>query len=124
MLINIFLLALIFIVLIGIFKNFKGNKRDSGIILAPDSTGALKGLAILMIAFAHVCQHESTFAQIIVGGKPAARLIFSWGAVGVSIFFLLSGYGCFLSINKTDNHIGWLFKHVLKMVCHYIYIYL
>ena len=83
-------------------------------------TDSLKGFAIVMIAIAHICQYDVSLKKTLIGGSISYSLLFSWGAIGVSLFFLLSGYGCYLSISRQDNYRGWIVKHVLKMLIHFI----
>ena len=96
----------------------KNGKNDE--FFSKCGTDALKGFSIVMIALAHICQYVPDFKQILVGGGTAYRLIFSWGAIGVSLFFFLSGYGCYLSISKKDKYGLWILKHIIKMIIHYI----
>lgn len=40
------------------------------------------------------------------------------------MFFLLSGYGCYLSIQKAEKIGKWLFKHINKMLIHFIVVFI
>lgn len=122
MLLNVLITLLAIIVLASIAKNIVGNK-DCGTkesFLKKESTNALKGLAIIMIALSHICQYEKSLNETLIGRGITYTVLFSWGAIGVSLFFLLSGYGSFLSIAKTEKYGRWLSKHVIKMLIHFI----
>ena len=68
------------------------------------ATDSLRGFSIIMIVFAHICQYEDSLKQILIGGGVSYKFIFSWGAIGVGLFFFLSGLGCYLSLNKGDKN--------------------
>ncbi len=124
MVINILIGILFIVVFYSVIKRsflFPGAGIDN--FMTKESTGSIKGFAIIMIAFSHICQDEPEIHQILLGGGKTYRLLFSWGAVGVSVFFLLSGYGCFLSINRAQNEIKWLCKHTFKLLCHFAVAY-
>lgn len=122
MLINISLLLMILIVIYSVGRTlFLANQGHS--FMTVESTSALRGLAIIMIVFSHICQYEPDFNEIILGGHLTTIMVFSWGAVGVAIFFILSGYGCFLSISKNENNASWTLKHIAKMLCHFVIAY-
>lgn len=124
MLINISLLLMILIVIYSVGRTlfFRSVNQSYG-FMTVESTGALRGLAIIMIVFSHICQYEVDFNEIILGGHFTTTIIFSWGAIGVAIFFILSGYGCFLSINKNKNNVLWTLKHITKMLFHFVIAY-
>lgn len=126
MLINAILGLLVIIVLVSIVKNMvnRSGKNAEIKFLGKDSTNALKGFAIIMIALAHICQYEKPLKEILIGGGITYTVLFSWGAIGVSLFFLLSGYGCYLSISKTDKYGKWLAKHVVKMLIHFVIVFI
>lgn len=97
--------------------------NDSNVFLSKNSTNTLKGFSIIMIVMAHICQYEESFKEILIGGDITYKVLFSWGATGVSLFFLLSGYGCFLSLSKTEKRGKWLAKHVIRMLIHYVIVF-
>lgn len=124
MVLNIFLIILALVLIACFTVNLKNDKKmDSREdLLDKSSTDALKGFSIVMIAMAHICQYEPNLKLILIGEGITYRLIFSWGAIGVSLFFLLSGYGCYLSISKKGQYQygKWLLKHIIKMLIHFI----
>lgn len=91
--------------------------------LTKENTSTLRGIAIIAISFAHICQSEPNLANSLLGGKHGYTIVFSWGSIGVAVFFLLSGYGCFLSINKTRNNFTWVMRHTLKMLLYFVVAY-
>ena len=119
-------ILLAFIVLLLICNLIKRKFRIGNICLSDkgflnkNCTDFLKGFTILMIAIAHICQYDVSLKQNLIGGSVTYRLLFSWGAVGVSIFFLLSGYGCYISVSGKRHHLIWLLKHVIKMLIHFM----
>lgn len=69
--------------------------------LAIENTNATKGIAILMIILAHIMQYAGNSVTVIGGGTKG--VVFSFGSVGVAVFFFLSGYGNYLSLSKRPN---------------------
>lgn len=118
MLLNILLLLFIGKILFEIIKNKVFNKKRSS-FLSIESSETIKGIATIMIVFSHVCQYEKSISEIICGGRFISRLIFSWGAIGTAVFFILSGYGCYIAINKTKNPIAWTLLHIVKLLIHF-----
>ena len=83
------LLAAIFFVLC--FLILKKRKEDYP--LSVIQTNQIKGLAILLILFNHLCYYTD----------PLPSLYSIWsevGMIGVTIFFVFSGYGTCISIQK------------------------
>lgn len=71
MLLNILVLLIIGAVLISTVKNLFTHRdaNDNSIgFLGKDSTVALRGFAIIMIAFSHICQYEKLLKEILIGG--------------------------------------------------------
>lgn len=103
--------------------NTSSKTNQNGDILFMDkiSTYSLRGFSIFMIVFSHICEHNPEVAAVLFGGKYTYRILFSWGAIGVSVFFFLSGYGCYLSLINNDHKIKWLVQHICKMIIHYIF---
>lgn len=121
MIVNILLAAFCTIILYCVLSRVVATKKMmSGSFLSKESTGALRGISIIAITFAHICQAEPQLVGSLVGGKYTYTIMFTWGGIGVAIFFLLSGYGCFLSINKTDSNLQWAIKHIIKMILYFI----
>lgn len=119
MIVNVLLAMFLFVILYGFIQNGIMQKGEQ-IFLDRKVTDSLRGFAIVAIIFSHICQQEPSLNELIVGGKESYSIIFSFGGIGVAIFFLLSGYGCYLSITKTDNIFNWLIKRVTKMIVYFI----
>lgn len=126
MILNVLIGFLAIIVMVSVVKNIvsKNTSNAEILFLDKDSTNALKGFAIIMIALAHICQYEKSLKEILIGGGITYTVLFSWGAIGVSLFFLLSGYGCYLSLSKTEKYGKWLAKHIVKMLVHFVIVFI
>lgn len=127
MLLNVLILLMLVAVLISVAKNLLSHKNGNGTdrrFLGKDSTNAMRGFAIIMIALSHICQYENSLKESLIGGKIVYTILFSWGAIGVSMFFLLSGYGCYLSLFKAERYGKWLAKHLIKMLIHFIVVFI
>lgn len=118
-----FLLAIFIMMVIYCFVKTQILTKDNGeekkSFFSKESTGALKGVAIIAIAFSHICQDAPELKGLLWGGKYLYTIIFTWGGIGVAIFFLLSGYGCFISIEKANNKLTWLVRHVVKLLIYF-----
>ncbi len=124
MVLNAFLLIFGISIILTVFlgEDFAfSNIRSGDVELFPRSKmNSLKGIAAIMIVFAHIGQFEKDFCSYLCGGERVATYIARWGAVGVSIFFFLSGYGCFLSIKRCKSPITWVAKKITNVYCHYL----
>ena len=117
MIVNLLLLIFSLMILFCFLKNsVLAKKNKVGCFLNKESTGALRGATIIAIAFAHICQNAPEIKEVLFGGKYLYTLLFMCGGIGVAIFFLLSGYGCYISIGKATNKNVWLLKHMVKLL--------
>lgn len=69
MVINILIGILFIVVFYSVIKRsflFPGAGIDN--FMTKESTGSIKGFAIIMIAFSHICQDEPEIRQILLGG--------------------------------------------------------
>lgn len=123
MIMNIILVFVILLIFYSFFKGISNDSHDCATFLSKDATGSLRGFAILMIMFAHICQYDNSLKEILIGRSATYNFIFGWGALGVSVFFFLSGYGCYLSVSKKNSRNNqvwkWLGKHIIQMFIHY-----
>ena len=71
-----------------------GQDRDT--FLSKKMTLQLKGIAILMVFASHIPQ----VANLPTG---VANLLAPMGYHGVAIFLFLSGYGCYISLEKNQD---------------------
>lgn len=101
MVVNFILSYYILFVLCCIIRNRIASDNDYHMLLSKESTGALKGAAIFAVVISHICQDAPELKNLLIGGKYTYTILFSGGGIGVAIFFLLSGYGCYISIEKT-----------------------
>lgn len=80
-----------------------------------DDTYSLKGIAMLMIIIGHAINgYPRTDTGYFYPGWLDALHMELWAAMGVSIFFFLSGYGMFLALDKRQGSID--LKYVLSKV--------
>lgn len=65
-----------------------------------------------------------------MGGGYTRTIVSSWGAVGVAIFFFLSGYGNYYSVEKISNEyvpsarIQWIIHRIAKLVITFVLCYI
>ena len=119
MVVNFILSYYILFVLCCIIRNRIASDNDYHMLLSKESTGALKGAAIFAVVISHICQDAPELKNLLIGGKHTYTILFSGGGIGVAIFFLLSGYGCYISIEKTQKEFIWFLKHALKMLIYF-----
>lgn len=71
MLLNVLVLLMVVAVLTSTAKNMfvqrEANDNSIG-FLGKDNTAALRGFAIIMIAFSHICQYEKSLKETLIGG--------------------------------------------------------
>lgn len=113
MLLNVSLAMFVFVILMCIIQEQRKTMYNAGStgFLNKEKTGTLRGVATVMVVFSHICQYEADFSQIVIGGRIMFRLMFAWGAVGVAIFFFLSGYGCYMSLKRMSPPCGQKLLH-------------
>ena len=124
MIVSFLLIVFITIILHSFIKNYILNKNKKYNFLNKESTEALKGVAIIAIIFSHICQAAPELKNLLLGGKYSYTIVFTWGGIGVAIFFLLSGYGCYISIGKSINKLTWLITHVTRLLIYFLISYL
>lgn len=72
---------------------------------------ALRGLAALSV----VLYHYTTRYFKLFDPKFENYFEFNYGNMGVELFFILSGYVIFMSLNRTKNPIEFLYKRFLRL---------
>lgn len=83
--------------------------------LGYDDTYSLRGIAMLMIIIGHAYNgYPKTNAGFYYPGWLDCLHMELWAAMGVSVFFFLSGYGMFLALDRRQGKID--FKYVLSKV--------
>ena len=80
-----------------------------------DDTYSLKGIAMLMIIIGHAFNgYPGTDTGYFYPAWLDCLHMELWAAMGVSIFFFLSGYGMFLALDKRQGSIDM--KYVISKV--------
>lgn len=75
-----------------------------------DSLDGLRGIAVLMV----ICFHAfSRWGEVLRYGDRYDY--FSWGMVGVELFFIISGFVIFITLERTSNFKVFLFKRWLRL---------
>lgn len=120
MVVILFLLLFVLLILWCFVENNYFNKINESNFLSKESTGALRGVAIIAIVFSHIFQNAPEIKELLWGGKYLYTLVFMWGGIGVAIFFILSGYGCYISLGKAKNKLIWLVRHIAKLLVYFI----
>lgn len=93
----------IFLLLLFIFLIFQRPQKDP---FERENTDALKGICALAIVFRHL---------LASGQDPLSERLFGNGFLFVAVFFLLSGYGYSLSLQKNRN-LNCLWKRLMKIL--------
>ncbi len=84
-------------------------------LLDYDDTYSLKGIAMLMIIIGHAVNgYPRTNTGYFYPGWLDCLHMELWAAMGVSIFFFLSGYGMFLALDRRQGSIDM--KYVISKV--------
>ena len=94
-----------------------------------ENTTCLKGVAVLFLFVHHLLNAKYPFTSILVrGGCDYLSPIVSIAKVCVYMFFILSGYGLYVSFDKEKHSIGnavrFVFKHILKLYSMFWIIYI
>lgn len=113
------LLVYIFVYLfLPIISIYKINKRsDSDLYLNVDVTTSLKGLSIIIIIIHHIIQKNTDFILLFP--------FLNFGCIGVSMFFLLSGYGLTVSYKNKKTYMNrFLIKKFFKLYSPFLVIYI
>ena len=76
----------------------------------------LRGIAMLMIIFVHSINEYSDYDS----SWCRALMIPEYGCMGCSVFFFMSGYGLFRSLEKKRVNSSYLISHLLKLLSPFI----
>ena len=74
-----------------------------------NETLTLRGISIVFVVLHHICQRVS-FSHFIA--KPFLAGVYLF----VGLFFFLSGYGNFISLEKVSKKRSWLTKRLFSLV--------
>lgn len=111
----VFFLSIIILVLL-IITSVKGLQYKK-VILERSFTDTLRGIACILILLHHA--ETNLYSEL-----PNIFIVFiPLGAFGTAIFFYLSGYGNYYSLQKADKQIGggdWLKKKLGRLVISYV----
>lgn len=112
---NIYLIALILIILIGIKINIKGFNKE---YLSKETTTCIKGIFILIVFYSHLCTY------MIYQPEKDGIMMFLRNYLGqlmVTMFLFYSGYGVYESIKKKkEKYINTIPKRrVLKTLINF-----
>lgn len=126
---SILLIYVVFVVYSAIngYRAKRFNIIESPKILEKSVTDTIRGIAIIMIMMAHIVQQLGDRLSIpIFGGNYIKLLVFSWGGVGVGLFFLLSGFGNMASLmksfmNPVSSKVDWILKRLIRLVISFIF---
>lgn len=114
---TVFFCLIIFAVLfVGIYGIITAQKNKS-VGLTKENTDSTRGIAICMIAASHIAQFTS-------GGGVAHNFVFLWGGMGVAVFFMLSGYGNYFSIQKATSRVQWLIKRIIQILVPFVFCFI
>lgn len=98
--------------------------------LSKSNTDTLKGFLIVGIMFSHIVLRASYFHGNEVtnlGLKSILVFLGNLGTIGVAGFFVLSGYGNSISINKCQNRhriMMWFWRRVKKIIVTFVFCYM
>ncbi|MFL0252472.1 acyltransferase family protein [Clostridium neuense] len=99
---SLILAVLLFFILISSCNNYEYNKL---VFMDKDSTIQLKGVAIIFVILAHM--------KLMYYFD--AKAIGNFGAIGVDIFLMLSGYGVYKSYKKRGVGIDFILRRLKKI---------
>lgn len=110
---NIVLILFIFVTLVLLIpRKRKIGIHQTGISL--DISLTLRFISILFILLHHVCQRTNIVNHILA--LPFLVLVYLF----VGLFFFLSGYGNYLSLEKSKNCNIWLIKRLVNLLFFFV----
>lgn len=120
-------LGIIYLIPIGnkFIKNF-----SDGCNLSKETTGTLKGVLIIGIMISHIALRSSYFQTDIISNlafKAILIILGNLGTIGVSGFYVLSGYGNGYSLDKCMSRLQvtmWFWKRVKKIIITFLICYM
>lgn len=100
------------------------DKKDIRSLFDRADTTFLRGLSIIAIVVHHI--YQFTLSKYGINYPPYVSLLLSsLGYMGVSVFFLLSGYGLTCSVQKnTPLSRSYLITHLAKLVEPFVFIWI
>ena len=120
---NIILLIMICLIIISLLPFTRAITSSNNLFLNKKRTDSIKGIAALMVVISHIMAANIWISEKFVGGGHTARIIGIWGGLGVSLFFVLSGYGCAFSVKKVEKNpstaLKWFLAHSIRIILYY-----
>lgn len=112
--INMIVLCIIFP--FALLADVRKIQRAKNVLLTKQDSNYLKGMASLMVVFAHYCLKLEEEHRLVFYIKPFRYL----GPLGVAIFMFLSGYGLFASNHLEKINEKFLLKRIKNVYIPYI----
>lgn len=91
-------------------------------VFSRKDTKIIKGLAAILMVYHHLFFFPERFPDTIsytslfsVGGETASFLIAEFGKICIALFLFLSGYGTYLSAQKTDSMDRFISKKISRL---------
>ncbi|RHR31847.1 hypothetical protein DWX43_04120 [Clostridium sp. AF19-22AC] len=94
-----------------------------------ENTNCIKGVAVLLLLLHHVLNSKYPYESILIGGTFDYLYPFvSLAKVCVYLFFIMSGYGLFISYTKEKrtlkNAFKFVIRHILKLWSMFWFVYI
>jgi exopolysaccharide production protein ExoZ len=84
----------------------------------------LRGLAILLVFLAHYITHFEPYSKAMINLQSILNLVNRYGAVGVDLFFILSGYLIYGTlISKPINYFDFMRRRVRRLFPTFTFIF-
>lgn len=93
------------------------DKEMTKRVLTKEDSTSLRGLAALFVMFSHYIVFIENKFMSSVG---PAKVLEWFGGLGVCLFFFLSGYGCYATMDKKEVRISFLWKRFMNVLPTYL----
>lgn len=107
---------LLFPIIVFMKARIRKSETDPKVLTKDDST-SLRGLAALFVMFSHYILFIENKFMCNVG---PAKILEQFGGLGLCLFFFLSGYGCWMTIDKKEVRISFLWKRFMSVIPTYL----
>lgn len=115
LIINI-IVYLLFPLIVFMKAGIRNSEIDKKVLTKDDST-SLRGVAALFVMFSHYILFIENKFMCDVG---PAKILEWFGGLGVCLFFFLSGYGCYMTVDKKEVRISFLWKRFVNVLPTYL----
>ena len=76
------MVVLLFVMIAGILVNDRRSAtKNDHVFLNKKSTGALRGIMVIMIVISHICQFDESLKYSLLGGTKTYWILFSGGVL-------------------------------------------